>query len=100
MDNMKFLMENRIPGRLVGVNMTVFEANKNSVFDVATMATARFGMDFLTVIRGALMNATAIPEQELKGDDKAVIEQLHLIWKRFSQLRLIDQFSEGSTDVL
>jgi MoaA/NifB/PqqE/SkfB family radical SAM enzyme/SAM-dependent methyltransferase len=77
-ENMKSIVLDRIPGRLVGINMVVVEENWQEIPEMARLAVEEIGVDYLCFSRGENLVMTRAAGQELpalhEGTNRLIAE--------------------------
>jgi len=90
-DNLRAAVKypDRHEARKVGINMTVFRANVESVFAMGAFA-AGLGLDYLSVLHGAGLEGSRAAGMEIEHDDPRLVDQLQRIRRTFPWLKLND----------
>jgi len=85
----------RHPARRIGINMTVFAANLDGVFEMGAFA-AGLGVDYLSILHGDGLEATRARGQQLERAHPRLVEQIACIRRSFPWL-LVNDYATGRT---
>jgi MoaA/NifB/PqqE/SkfB family radical SAM enzyme len=85
----------RHQSRKIGINMTVFQPNLESVFAMGAFA-AGLGLDYLSILHGAGLGTTRAKGMEIDRQDPRLADQLDRIRQTFPWLQLND-YATGRT---
>jgi MoaA/NifB/PqqE/SkfB family radical SAM enzyme/2-polyprenyl-3-methyl-5-hydroxy-6-metoxy-1,4-benzoquinol methylase len=88
----RFVEKRKNPARRVGINMTLLTINRETIVEMAELAT-ELGVDYLSLLRGDTLEMTDAASMALAVNDPLVLAQIAQARQEFPKLQINDYFS-------